>query len=318
MGICHRLSRPFAVTMVKIAFHDTTDTLPENTKSAWARFGARRLFHYAVDIMHQVYLSADQGRKKEWSEATFIESVGQGMKQRSHAPEPGGYILWRTDDRRFIRYEYLKAMIVDEHIAARGSLPTAAAVTSGSFVFREVEETSRDVFFKFLGPFGDKYQLNELLFGRICLCIQSKYPGHSNRNSPAWKQYYPQIQTERGINLGIFWASTNKFESAMKEFQKKFNKGMFDREACSVNLPYWRYPPDGGIYPFSYPAEVEVEMDSYLEEENSAAAIKFASKGNITESFLQWLVSLKSKYQGNEEGANKRLCLLKLANLGRQ
>jgi hypothetical protein len=306
--------------MVKTAFHDTTDTLPVATKGGWAKMGVRRLFHYAIDIMAKVYAKADSSKKDFWKQDRFIEGLGRALQPRRVADDTSPFILWRTDEKRCIRYEHLKAMIVGGNIHRRTILPTRKRKITTSFDFCEVEDSNRprDTFFKWLGQSKGTYQLNEILLGRICFCIWQKHTVGKNHNNPNWKVFYPYIRTEMGLNLGIFWETTYRFEKAMKEFHKRksIEKGKLDRGACELNSGSWRYPPSGGIYPFEYSTDVEAEMDMYLDSRNSTKAIEFALAGHLTERFLKWMVAMKTHYNSiRGSGDNDKALFLKHANL---
>jgi hypothetical protein len=304
--------------MVKIAFHDTTDTLPNSSQGGWAKFGVRRLFHYAVDIMAKVYPEADSVKKVLWAEDSFIEILGRAMQGRRTGEDTSAMILWRTDDKRCIRYEHLKAMIVGNNIHSASVLPSRKRKITTSFDFPQVEDSNRpkDTFFKWLVIRKGEYQLNDILFGRICFCISKKFPENKNANVPSWKAYYSNIRMVKAVNLGLIWDTSRRFEKALKEYQKKIVLKKVDRSACEVNSGSWRYPPSGGIYPFSYLADDEAEMDQYLASGNYVKAIEFALKGYLTESFLAWLVEMKIYYNSvRDQGLAGKVLFLKNANL---
>jgi hypothetical protein len=290
-------------SMVRMAFHDATDTLPKSTKAGWARFGPRRLFHYAVDIMEKVAKVAPEAAKAQWSQVIFVEALGKAMCHRKRGGDPdnpdnSGYILWRTDAKRFVRYESLKAMIVGVNIHQKLSLPTRKRKEMGQFNFAEVETDDRNNFFRYINVNNAPTQVNDILFGRIFMCINKTHPEEECKtNNPSWKMQYPNITTRAAINLGTFWPTTKSFLDAFRDFQKKkLKKDYWDKRPYLVNESSWAYPNNGSIYPFLYPDDVEYEMDGYLALGNNTKAVMFALQGYITENFLLWMVRMKKYY----------------------
>jgi hypothetical protein len=279
---------------------------------------ARRLFHYGVDIALKVNKVAAQGNKGRWSEASFTEAMGRAITSRGRGNDGSGFIMWRTDEKRFIRYENLRAMIVAPEIHRSTALPTKKRKLEGCFSFGTEKRVkgSYDQFFRWIWGGGQQTHLNHILMGRICDCIHQKYPDKKHPNHLPWKEHYTDIMTDEEINLGIFWVNCEVFVTTMTEFRKsKYNKGAYDKAACMVNQAHWTYPPEGGIFPFLYPEWVETKMDGYLYVNNSKAAIAFASQGYLTEHFLQWLAEMKQYQKDTKNDDDPKTKLLEKANL---
>ena len=290
-------------TMVSMAFKDSTNTLPSKAKGGWVKVISRLLFHYGVNICFNVAEAAsDQVTKDRWSESKFIEAVGAAMKYRRRSEEDeSSFIIWRTHKTRGIKYENLKAMIVADNIHQPSSLPTRKRKRTTCFEFGENPVTNvvhqRDSFFMWLKPSSSRVQLNDILFGRMYLSIEHKHPATSgHHNCPPWKEFYRTISTSKGVNLAKLWSSQTSCEKAFQEFLKKVKANRFPRVACAINQSNWSYPSGGGIYPFQYTAEVERDMKDYLSTGNTLRAMEYALQGYITDTFLEWMVSMKDYY----------------------
>ena len=278
-----------------MAFLDTSDALSDNIKGGWAKFGTRRLFHYACDIIHKTSMVAPEDNMRYWQESKFFKMLVVAMKSRSSERlHDTRYILWKTDQQRFIRFDRLKVMIIG--IKANSSLPTKLKIIEDTFdfTFLDKDVTGVDYFFRHLGTSGTA-QLNDVLFRRIYDGIHSKFTERKNKNTPQWKEYLPNVKTKKGLNLGLLWSSQAKLGNAFQNYTKKTKK----KEVEHPNKARWKYTAEDEIYLFIYAPEEEKKMKELLSMESHKAAIEYATKGYMTESFLEWLLQMRTFYKAN-------------------
>lgn len=291
----------FTEKVIITAFLDRTDTLKSNSKGGWSKFGPRRLFHYAIQLISKIQDAADDAKKGLWDETKFVEVFTESMDSRSTLEDTTYSILWRTCPSRFIRYDHLAPMIVG-NLSGSNDLPTSNKRKRSPelrTIFDFVDHRApgrRDTFFRWIHrKEGGGPQLNNLLIGRIVYGIESKFEG-KNANSPAWQERFHDITLKTKINLGHFWADPHQFESAVRQF-KKSKKTHHDLCRYKVNERNWAYRGDGGgggpIILFSYTPEVEDTMDKLLSKQLWEKALVYAQMGYLTESFLNFLIQLK-------------------------
>jgi hypothetical protein len=297
--------------MVFTAFHDTTDTLPANSKGGWSKMGVRRLFHAACDLMFKVAEAANEPSvKKRWSEATFVLCMGTSMKYRAGGNDSSHQILWRTDNKRLLRWDQMSPQIVGEHVHQRETLPTLANRRS-CFVFQTAPDKRTDAFFRWLAPnVGTStrdFQLNHIILGRINEAIVRKFPKPGKVNVSQWRTHYKNISTPSRHNLGDLWMNERKFDGAFEEYIRKPRKMSDDNfRACRVNDRLWTFRNDGAWNLFQYALGDEERMDQHLQSGNYGAAILFAMEGFITDNFLEWLIETKQKYNTRDDGTSKQ------------
>jgi hypothetical protein len=300
-NVCFFLFYVSQETVMKIGFKDTTDTLKETDNSQWGKFGPRRLLHYICQLLRDVWLVALPRKKDFWEESYFLQILATRMEMRSGGgPEETRYILWKTDEERFVRYDRLRPMIVS---MTQEPLPTAnkrRRIDNTTFAFIDGKK-GKNQFFRWMSLGG--VQLNDILFGRILMGIHHKFPQSENKNLLSWKLHYRNIKTKKSLNLGIFWHSLERFLDNGKEFTKtsndKMNESMVAR--YKANQDNWKYHSDGAIDLFTYPRSVEARMNLYLSSEASwREAIMYAQEGYMTETFLKWLVAKKVIYNLGE------------------
>jgi hypothetical protein len=303
---------PTSDKIVKIAFLDLTDTLPNNGKGPWHKYGPRRLVHYGYDIITKICAAASSETKVLWEESKFIHVLALGMKSRSPnsptAPDKRN-ILWRTDERRFIRYDRLVPMIVGNNLQT-SALPMKRKRFDNPFDFSEDREKGgdRDMFFRYLHFGTDGPQLNQILLGRMVTGIYDKYPEPSHPNLPQWKEHFQSLKTQRHINFGIFWDARFLFEGTVRDFVKANKAKKWDKwkSRFEINKDKWKYPSSGELHFFSYPNEVEVDMDRLLTKHNKKKAIEKAEMGFLTENFLLWLVKMREYHKKNQNLPSKQ------------
>lgn len=227
-----------------------------------------------------------------------MEVLATSMEKRTgHSSPDTRFIIWKTDGKRFLRWESLRPMIVDK-VQGFSNLPTRKRrrLSTATFQFTP-GRGGRNVFFRWIGTSG-QIQLNDIIFGRIFLGIAEKYPQGTNKNSPPWKTHYTSIKTKKDLNLGLFWHCEQNFMNYAKEFSKRSNHKLDPplEEIYRVNQPNWLYLAEGDILLFSYTKQVEDTMNSYLSAKDWEQALLYAQKGYLTENFLVYLQSLKKLY----------------------
>jgi hypothetical protein len=290
--------------MVRIAFKDSTNTQDNKWNGGWAKCIGRRLFHCAVNICFSVANATnDTNSKVFWSESSFVKATARAMKHRRRsADDESPFIMWRTDHERGVRFDNLKAMLVDDNIHQRSSLPARKRKASDCFEFEKVKPPpgdTRDMFFSWLKPNKVTHQLNDVIFGRIHLAVYKHFSVETeSRNSPHWKVQCKNIKTQRSMKLSQLWTSQTSFENNFREFNKKKMKtNNCPQDQCRLNEVQWGCPNSGGICLFAHPNETEGVMNELLSQNNHKEAILHACEGHMTENFLVWLLEMRVFYE---------------------
>ena len=113
--------------------------------------------------------------------------------------------------------------------------------------------------------------------------------------------------TDGNINLSVLWDNEKKFKTQITELKKKYKLGsLIDKEISIVyrNKDLWT-TRDGKINIFKANREDEESMDELLQMNNSKEILALASKGNLTENFLKWLIKERIEFNKTRKQGKK-------------
>lgn len=277
-------------------------------KNRWETFPPRKILHYVTTQLKiiQASIGNDNPMKFKFDPQNFIKYLFENMGLTRKAisdNDNSDYILWKTDPNRFIRYDRLIPIRFSLGAEPNTFATAQITITQTALPFDDNKKIKgTDNFFRTLGK-NLPIQINHIIFLRMeaaLIVFGSTEKELLNKGVVArHKEFY----TESNLNLSPLWDSYNKFKGQLTDMRKKFTLNDLNQSENKIihrHQKLWN-KRNNMINIFKASAEDEEVMNTLIKREDIHGIITHASKGNLTEEFMEWLLERRKIYQIERE-----------------